>query len=646
MATSTIQSLLNEAIQLERKGRWLEACAKLREAIGAGGQSSLALDARLRLGRLLIYYGEGSAAEQETSQVLTEARQLGAQGAAPSRTAVAVHLLALSQWRHARYEAALRLLDESAAKDRTETLSPETAQWYHYRGLILADQGHRAEGERLLFRALQIYHEVHDAEGRAQVFDSLGNLLLRHGKTRPAVEFVKRSLELKRRLSDRYGEAVSLGTLGRCYFLQARYDDAAQMFAEDLAIARELGDVRAVGHLLNLLGQVACACKELDKAVNFHRQSLEANPGPYNAAHAYLGLAWAQLLAGRLDEATSACDQTASCLAQYPGARGLPDAHLGLRGALAARQGHPEQGERMLQQANQGLVRQGLTLETIPYLYELRDLYETQGRKSQAVQTMAQALNLLYECGAERGVVDLEKWLRTVDSPSLTQLALEQHVPRFLTLGILGGQLLRPPTRKQQVAVLFCDIRDYTTLSEGLPAEDVVEILNEWFTEATRVICRRGGVVDKFIGDAVMAVFGVPESRGDAAADAVQAALDLREELFALNLRQKALDRKEIAIGVGIDTGEVVVGFIGSHLRQSYTVIGDTVNVASRLESETKNFACDILISGETQAQQEAVQVAETLYRGDREVKGRKQPVAVYQVKRRLQRADTGLEEG
>jgi class 3 adenylate cyclase len=636
MSAPTVENLLNEAIQAEQIGDWPEACTKLRQAIAAGGQTNLALDARLRLGQLLIYYGEGPEAERETVQVLTEARAQGEQTGAPSRTAAAIHLLALSEWRRSRYDTALRLLEASPLKDRAGPSSAETAQWYHYRGLIVAAQGNRAEGEFRLFRACQIYQEVHDPHGLAQVYDSLANLLLSRGKTQAALKFATRGLVLKRKLGDRYGEGISLGTMGRCYLLQTKYHDAALKFSEDLAIARELNHKRAEGYLLNMLGQVACLEKELDKAADYHRQSLVANPDVYNTLHAHLGLAWVHLLAGRLGEANAACDQAAQCLAQCPEARGLPEALLGLRGALAARRGQGEQGEQLMLEAVDGLARQGMALDTIPYLYELRDIYQVRGQTAQAVQTMVRALDFLYESGAERGVADLEAWLRTVDSPMLIQLALEQHVPPFLIESILGGHLQRPPTRKQQVAVLFSDIRDYTTLTEGLPADDVVELLNEWFAEATRVVRRHGGVVDKFMGDAIMALFGVPKSRSDAAADAVRAALDLREELFALNLRRKALDRREIAIGVGIDTGEVVVGFIGSHLRQSYTVIGDTVNVASRLESETKAFGCDILISGETQAQEGVSQVAETVYRGNKQVKGRQQPVAVYQVKGRL----------
>ncbi len=239
---------------------------------------------------------------------------------------------------------------------------------------------------------------------------------------------------------------------------------------------------------------------------------------------------------------------------------------------------------------------------------------------------------MLSECGSERGVQDVEDWLRTVDAPKLMSLALEQHFPPWLVEGILGGHLRRPPSRKQEVAVLFSDVRDYTTLTEGLGAESIVALLNEWFAEATRAIRRHGGVVDKFIGDAVMALFGVPEPHGDAASQAVRAALAMRDALATMNMRQTVLGGREIQVGIGIDCGEAVVGFIGSHLRQSYTAIGDAVNTASRLESATKEHGCDILISGSVEEVQRAQRVAETRFVGRLKLKGKGQEVAAYAV--------------
>src|SRR4029077_13403588 len=135
-----------------------------------------------------------------------------------------------------------------------------------------------------------------------------------------------------------------------------------------------------------------------------------------------------------------------------------------------------------------------------------------------------------------------------------------QHLPDHVVDGILSGRLSRRVSHKQEVTVLFCDVRNYTNLSEGLPPEQVVELLNEWFTVATRAIRRHGGIVDKFIGDAIMALFGIPEPRDDDAARAVLAALEMRDALASLNLRRRALGLKQIEVGIGINTGEAVVG--------------------------------------------------------------------------------------
>src|SRR5262249_47876485 len=163
---------------------------------------------------------------------------LAGQVGAVQKQAAAIHLQALLRRRQARFAEAHQLLEDSPVQGRDESPTAETAQWLHYRGLILADQGEPAPGERLLFRAHALYSELHDQAGLAEVCDSLANLLLRHGKTRVALIFAQESLRVKQKLGDRYGQAVTLGTLGRTFLLQAKYEEAARMFEEDLARAR------------------------------------------------------------------------------------------------------------------------------------------------------------------------------------------------------------------------------------------------------------------------------------------------------------------------------------------------------------------------------------------------------------------------
>jgi class 3 adenylate cyclase len=135
----------------------------------------------------------------------------------------------------------------------------------------------------------------------------------------------------------------------------------------------------------------------------------------------------------------------------------------------------------------------------------------------------------------------------------------------------------------QQVTVMFADIRDFTPMSENLEPARVVEILNEYFTRVTDVIFDNGGMLDKYIGDAVMAVFGAPISKGNDAKNAVNSAIQIQRLLIELNRDAAARNWPELRVGIGINTGTAVAGNIGSPRRLDYTVVGDTVNTAQRL---------------------------------------------------------------
>jgi len=153
---------------------------------------------------------------------------------------------------------------------------------------------------------------------------------------------------------------------------------------------------------------------------------------------------------------------------------------------------------------------------------------------------------------------------------------------------------------RRTVSVLFCDIRSFTKMSEHLSPDEVISFLNEYLARMIDAIFEHGGTLDKFIGDAIMAVFGAPLSSGHDAENAVRAALRMRERLEELNRERTATGRAAIQTGIGIHTGEVVAGNVGSDLRMEYTVIGHAVNLASRIEKLTKTHSTDILVSDET----------------------------------------------
>ena len=184
------------------------------------------------------------------------------------------------------------------------------------------------------------------------------------------------------------------------------------------------------------------------------------------------------------------------------------------------------------------------------------------------------------------------------------------------------------------ITVLFSDIRNFTTISEKLDAHEVVEFLNRYFEHVCKIILEQGGTIDKFIGDAVMVQFGAPMPYQDHAARALRAALAMREAAgeFMHWMSERFVDRNlpPFNIGVGIHTGEAIVGNVGSSRRMEYTVIGDTVNLASRLESASKTLGCIIVASKDTL--RAAGVVVKTGLHDVIHVKGRETPVEIFEV--------------
>ena len=167
----------------------------------------------------------------------------------------------------------------------------------------------------------------------------------------------------------------------------------------------------------------------------------------------------------------------------------------------------------------------------------------------------------------------------------------------------LVAEIIKDPARlklggeKRTITVLFSDIRGFTTLAERMPPDELVSMLNEYLTPMTEIVFKEEGTLDKYIGDAIMAIFNAPLELKDHPARACTVALNMARKVPELNKKWAKMGRPPIAIGVGLNTGEAVVGNMGAELRFDYTAIGDAVNLASRLEGQTKTYGVDIIAS-------------------------------------------------
>ena len=215
---------------------------------------------------------------------------------------------------------------------------------------------------------------------------------------------------------------------------------------------------------------------------------------------------------------------------------------------------------------------------------------------------------------------------------------VSEEVARSL---LATGQEIRLGGEERVVTVLFADLRNYTTISEALSPGQMVTMLNTYFGAMNEVIDQHRGCVIEFLGDAVLAVFGAPQSQEDHANNAVACAVAMRERLAELNSQWQVsgiaalwhhAGVPRIELRVGIHTGLVVAGNLGSHTRMKYAVIGDSVNVASRLEGLNKDLGTSILVSVDTLAHLSPTWLDRVQDKGDFAVKGRHQSVRVYAI--------------
>lgn len=210
--------------------------------------------------------------------------------------------------------------------------------------------------------------------------------------------------------------------------------------------------------------------------------------------------------------------------------------------------------------------------------------------------------------------------LRQYREKRFLKQAFGGHVSPVVMKEILAGNVQLGAGKRQRVCVLFADIRGFTTRSEQTPPEAIIELLNGYFAQMTEAIHKHGGVVDKFIGDGLMAFFGAPQSLEHPERKALEAAQEMLLRLHRYNQSLTERGVEPIAIGIGIHAGEVILGYIGSEARHEYTAIGDTVNAASRLEGMTKTLGYPVVCSS---AVADAVKVStELVDLGEHSIRG------------------------
>ncbi len=462
------------------------------------------------------------------------------------------------------------------------------------RGRTFMVQGYYAAAIEQFKRACEVASVKRLEILGARAYEGLADVHALIGEILPARAAITESLRLHRKTGYAIGEGIALLTLAS----MERQSGEAEQGLTALKSGKEIA-------------------QRIENNVELARAEIEfAEVCLCN--HDLPGAGTALAAAEKLSEALESSDRLATVKA--------------LQAKVLSLQDRPTEALARLSEAEKLVAENPCRIFLAEILAVRAEVIEDGGDREGASRLLAQASEQALQSGAIGLAEEYRRSSEEVREREFARGLLE----RYFDARVVSRLLARPERRTadshdQVVAILFSDIRGYTTLSENLSPHEVVTLLNEHFGAMSEEVQQFGGLIDKFIGDAIMVVFGDPGSpREDDASRAVQAAVAMVRRREDMNWKRASAGLPPVKIGVGIHIGPVIMGHIGSERRLSYTVIGDAVNIASRLEAATKEYNQPILVSEDVaRAPGQLLPVSEI---GELNLKGRAAPVRVFAV--------------
>jgi class 3 adenylate cyclase len=513
--------------------------------------------------------------------------------------------------------------------------SREKMIMHHFQGLALNAMSNYFEAFKNYEIALENACEINDISYQGWIYDCMGSAIANKGNYNEAIEYYMQSIEIKSQSNDKEGLAITCGNLGRAYKSIGEYGKSLKYFKRDLVLSLSTNDF--IGQIImhSNIGELYWIKMRHDKSLFHYQKSLELAEKIGNLMgklYALIGIA-----SCHLDLKNIRSFNNCISLLQRENPKGkfyhIASLIYKLKGKVNEKNKKFTLALKEYKHSIDVLNVNSAPSLDIGLMYErIAVLLKKMNNHKGFIENIRNAIKFYKSCYAYNHIQRAQDRLHEADVEEWMTYLFGTYLGESVIDSILKLQTNpRHIASRESVAVLFSDIRDFTSLSETMHPQDLIETLNEYLGHMSEVIEKNNGEIDKFIGDAIMAVFHAAPGKNNQALKAIMSAIEMVRELDMFNALMSQRKKSQIRIGIGIHFGEVVSGTMGSTSRRNFTVIGDAVNAASRIEGLTKEYGLSILVSEDIHHQCKDIEGLHFREIDRVRVKGRSSPTVLFE---------------
>ncbi len=633
------RAMLTKARSLGALRKYGEAVKCVDEALDWGGKqraSSLCAKGWLEKGVLLLRQGSDNEGLKCLVQARSEAGQLD-RFHSLTITARTRQQEAFLEIKRNSPKKALEVLDSCKEMLEGQPVSQAKGEMLRLIGQCHTELRDFAKAERFLLESLSVFQELEMVNEVAQAYRQLGLNATQKAALEEANFYLDEAIEILQRL-DMVSEIPLLYTQkGKLAMLQEDYKEAERIFREEMAASRRAANPHMLAFAHYHLGQLFRMQKRVILAEKLLGDAANLFLGESNRR--YQGLAHMELAMLFTDEkkpmrALEYLAKAEPLLKEQHNPFILAKFYMVKGHVLAEVKGKGAEARHWYKMALEIYEKQPQSsLELAEAYHEMADLMRQRNDMGQCITFYRKAIHTAELLGFS---MKTTRWLEELEKISpedarkikMQSLAGEQVVERMEKAGSSGMMSVS----RQELSIYFVDIRGFTSTTERLSLQEMTSFLNDFYLNMSAVVMRNRGMINKFIGDNIMALYNVSNELPDHPLWAVRTGMEMQAEINKINTRREKRGEVPINLGVGVNTGEVLLGSFGSVLRQDFTAIGDAVNTAARLQSQAK--AGEVIISDATY--QRIKDRFQCVSLGEVQVKGKAHAVRMWRVEKEL----------